>query len=183
MVNAPHCRLTAKDFTLLERLLERTPGSGAARFRRLLRTKLSAATVLFRDDIDPRIATLDSRVVFNVDGGPTDTRILVLDGNRAMQGATLPVTTLRGLALLGLAAGDAVEVERPGGGTERLRLEAVAYQPAASGQASRPHPGPQASRMPASPAPVIDFAARRPRPVDGGDGSFDGGGDSGPSAA
>lgn len=124
------CILTTKDFTLLEVMLERRMNRDDA-FLRLLRRKLSAATVVFQDDLDCRVATINSRVDFAVDGTPAGHRILVHGGEQAYPGLSLPVTTLRGLALLGLTAGETIAVERSDSRTEAISLESVSYQPEA----------------------------------------------------
>ncbi|HEY6630707.1 MAG TPA: nucleoside-diphosphate kinase [Rhizobiaceae bacterium] len=129
----PHdaCILTTKDFTILEVMLDRCLGTGDP-MRALLSRKIDAATVVFRDDVPPDVATLRSRVTFAIDGREPDTRVLSHDRMNAPIGLYLPITTLRGLALLGLAAGQAFFLAKPDGGEERIVLEAVAYQPEAA---------------------------------------------------
>lgn len=127
----PHCQLTARDFTILEVILERTPVGDRA-FRSLLQGKLSSAKVVFREDVDPQVATINSRVEYSVDDGPVDNRILIHGDDGAVQGLTLPITTLRGLALLGLRADDVIVIDRAHGPAEEMRLHRVAYQPEAA---------------------------------------------------
>ena len=161
MSKQPNCQLTAKDFTILEFILGRTPAHDQALLR-LLRTKLATATVVSQDDVDRQVATINSRVEYAVDDGPTDNRILIHEQERALPGLTLPVTTLRGLALLGLRAVDSMVVERPDGVREEVCLRGVAYQPEAakrqvfsqpllSGLVGRPEEWPQ----------VLEFQAHR----------------------
>jgi regulator of nucleoside diphosphate kinase len=127
----PHCQITAKDFTILEAILERTRAYDRA-FRCLLERKLSTARIVLRDDVDPQVATINSRVEYSVDDGPVDNRILIHGGERTVRGLTLPVTTLRGLALLGLRADDSIIISRPHDFAEEMRLHRVAYQPEAT---------------------------------------------------
>jgi regulator of nucleoside diphosphate kinase len=127
----PHCQITAKDFTILEAILERTPLYDRA-FRCLLERKLSTARIVLRDDVDPQVATINSRVEYSVDNGPMDNRILIHGGESTVLGLTLPVTTLRGLALLGLRADASIIIGRPHGPEEEMRLHRVAYQPEAA---------------------------------------------------
>jgi regulator of nucleoside diphosphate kinase len=129
----PHesCFLTTKDFTILEVMLDRCLGTGDP-MRALLARKIESATVVFRDDIPPDVATLSSRVTFTVDGREPDTRILSHDRMTSPIGLFLPISTPRGLALLGLAAGQTFRLAKPDGGEERIVLEAVAYQPEAA---------------------------------------------------
>ncbi|TAM94775.1 MAG: nucleoside-diphosphate kinase [Rhizobiaceae bacterium] len=142
MSDPQRCQLTIKDCSILETLLERSAIHDEA-YLRLLRRKLSAAKVVFPDAIAPEVATINSRVDFTVDDGPADNRILIHGKDHAFPGLTLPVTTLRGLALLGLAAGEAITVKRRDGGEETIRLDRVAHQPEAS-RKGRPY---QSSRM------------------------------------
>ena len=128
MFSTPRCCVTAKDFTILENMIKRTPPYDEGLLR-LLRRKLATATVLLPEDIAPRIATLNSRVEYRIDGGRTECCVLVHGEDNTSRGLTLPISTLRGLALLGLAAGDSVSIERPDGRIETVFLESVAYQP------------------------------------------------------
>lgn len=128
MFSTPRCCVTAKDFTILENMLKRTPPYNEGLLR-LLRRKLAMATVLLPEDIAPQVATLNSRVEYRIDGGRTECCVLVRGEDNASRGLTLPISTLRGLALLGLTAGDSVSIERPDGHSETVFLENVAYQP------------------------------------------------------
>jgi regulator of nucleoside diphosphate kinase len=51
------CILTTKDLTVLEIMLERCLGTGGL-LRPLLRRKIEAATVVFREDVAPNVATI-----------------------------------------------------------------------------------------------------------------------------
>lgn len=129
----PHetCILTAKDLTILEVMLDRCQGAGDP-MRAVLSRKIESANVVFREDISPDVATLSSRVTFRVDGREPDTRILSHDRLSSPPGIFLPITTARGLALLGLSAGQAFSLPKPDGGEERILLDAVLYQPEAA---------------------------------------------------
>lgn len=124
------CFLTAKDFTYLQSLLA-SKDLGAP-YLDLLREKLANATLLLDHTIDHRIATIESRVEFSVDGTFMEQRVLTRDEKSSTQGLALPITTLRGLALIGLKEGDVFPLRRPNGTAEQLRLIRVAYQPEAA---------------------------------------------------
>jgi regulator of nucleoside diphosphate kinase len=126
--------LTIKDCSILEALLERSVGHDEA-YLRLLRAKLSAARVVFPAAVAPEVATINSRVDFTVDDGPADNRILIHGRDSAFPGLTLPITTLRGLALLGLTAGQIISIARQDGRREEIRLNRVAHQPEAGRKA------------------------------------------------
>jgi regulator of nucleoside diphosphate kinase len=96
------CILTTKDFTILEVMRERCLGRDDP-LAPILKRKIESALVVFRDDVRVNVATLSSRVAFRVDGREPDTRILSHDRMNGSAGLFLPITTPRGLALLGLA--------------------------------------------------------------------------------
>jgi len=125
------CRLTTKDQAILETLLERCQDQGGA-YAALIARKLAGAEVRPGRDIPANVVTLDSRVLYRVDGGPAETRIVARSAvGGPVVGLLLPLTTLRGLALLGMAEGESVVVEE-GGAQVTLSVQAVAYQPEAA---------------------------------------------------
>lgn len=126
-----NCILPAKDFTILEALHERCLGK-ADPLVPILKRKLEGAIVMFREDIPANIATLSSKVSFCVNGKDRDTRIL---SNRPMtqpSGDFLSITTVQGLALLGLAEGQEFVLTEGDGVEIRVVLERVHYQPKAA---------------------------------------------------
>ena len=122
------CILTTKDFTILEVMLDRCHGRDDP-MAHLLKRKLDGALVVFRDDVPGAVATLSSRVVFSVDGKEPDTRIVSHDRMSSPIGLFLPITTHRGLALLGLTEGQSIRVPGQDGRDETILLEKVLYQP------------------------------------------------------
>ncbi|MEX2374473.1 MAG: nucleoside-diphosphate kinase [Dehalococcoidia bacterium] len=131
------CQLTAKNYAILEALLEKSI-LRADSLVPLLRRKLKTSTVRLWDGIPPDIVTLYSRIVYRIGCGLSESRIVVHSEESSVVGLTLPLTTQRGLALLGLAAGQTTTAQRPDGSVEIIWLEAVAYQPEA---ARREHSG------------------------------------------
>ncbi len=125
------CYLTTKDATILEGILANmeTRDLGDTPVACLLRRKLAHARVSFRDDIAPCVATINSRVEFQADNGPVQSSTLTFGGENALPGATLSVSTLRGLALLGLIEGQSIAIDQVDGRSEVLRLERIVYQP------------------------------------------------------
>lgn len=122
------CCLTAKDFTLLELYLnERTADDPFT--AHLVKSKLAATRVVLPRDVDPNVATLNSRVTFRLNGRSPEARLLVHWDQDIVVGLTLPVTTPLGITLLGMRAGEEASVLLRGGITWPLRLEAVTYQP------------------------------------------------------
>lgn len=162
MSTTARCFLTAKDFTVLEVLLDRRVNRDEF-FLRLLRRKLSAAMVVFQEDLSSQVATINSRVAFSIDGQLSDNRILVHAGEDAYPDLSLSITTLRGLALLGLTAGETILVERSADRIETIRLDAVSYQPEAADRKKRllqrSLSGTGTARD--TGAPVVSLASRR----------------------
>ena len=122
--------LTTKDFTILEAMRDKRSGT-ADPLTPILRRKLGSALVVFAEDLPESVASLNSRVTFTVNGGVRQTRALVLDGIASLVGMSLSITTLRGMALLGLAEGQEFVVSNRDGLEERILLEKVEYQPQA----------------------------------------------------
>ena len=123
--------LTTKDFSILEAMLERRIASGDV-ILPLLRRKLAEATVVQVGAVGAGVVTLNSRVVFRVNGGAAETRTLVQQENRGLVGLNLPVTTPRGLSMLGMSEGQTMLVDRPAGGQESILIEKIVYQPEAA---------------------------------------------------
>lgn len=119
--------LTAKDSAYLKSLL--TAKDQDEDFLELLRRKLDNANLLLDHTIDRRIATIDSRIEFSVGGGFTEERILTRDDKGNGLARALPITTPRGLALLGLKEGDVFSLRKPNGIIEPIRLIKVLFQP------------------------------------------------------
>lgn len=137
------CILTTKDFTILEAMRNRCINRHEP-LAEILARKLGSAQVMFREDLPVNIASVNSRVTFSVNRGSSDTRVLSLERIAAPVGMFLPITTLRGLALLGLEQGQEFVLTNGQGLTETVMLETVDYQPEAvrrekSGEAA-PHP-------------------------------------------
>lgn len=149
------CQLTTKDLAILEVMLERGENHDDA-FECLLRHKIRGAWVVFRDDVAPGVVTLNSRVAYRIDDGPATAGLIVQAVGKDFPGSALSLRTLRGLALLGLAEGESIEIQRAaGGGRERLFVAEVIFQPEAASRAS--------ARRAQAPAPaVLSF---RPRPA------------------
>lgn len=146
------CHLTAKDSAYLQTLLKSKDRDED--FLDLVRNKLDSATLLLDHTIDPRVATIDSRVEFTVGGGFIEERVLTRDEKGSTLARALPVTTPRGLALLGLMEGDVFSLRKPNGIIEPIRLLKVIVQPQAAGR------GPQASE-------IVDFKAHWMKSVAG----------------
>ena len=122
--------LTTKDFTILEVLRDRHHDQTGL-LMPLIRNKMEKAIVVFREDLPGDIASINSRVRFRVGAGESDTRVISTGQTHGPVGMFLPITTLRGLALLGLREDQAMSLVNMNGVTEKIVLERVEYQPEA----------------------------------------------------
>jgi regulator of nucleoside diphosphate kinase len=122
--------LTSEDFALLQSFTEQPaePFPGAMD---VVRRKLANATVVFPADIGADVVTLNSRVRFSVNNGWVDERALVGGPSEESYCLTLPLTTPRGLALIGARVGQTVTALRGDGWVERIHIDALPYQPEA----------------------------------------------------
>lgn len=174
------CILTTKDFTILEVMRDRCLGRDDP-LAPMLKRKLEAATVVFREDVPADVATLSSRVTFSVNGRDPDTRVISHDRMTSTAGMFLPITTLRGLALLGLSEGQDFVLTTGDGNAERILLEQVHYQPEAA-KREKEALSPSSVPLQRKPALRLVRGARydEPRPMLVEADGFD---DPGPSAA
>lgn len=172
--------LTTKDFTILEVMRDRTLGRDDP-LAPILKRKIDRATVMFREDIPVNVATLSSRVTFSVNGREPDSRIISHDRMPSTIGMFLPITTVRGLALLGLSEGQEFAVMNADGKEELILLHQVLYQPEA---ARREKEALERTPPPASAKPSLRVIRGafydQPRLVPAAHDGFD---DPGPSAA
>ena len=97
----------------------------------LLRRKLSRASVVPSNEIPSTVVTMNSRVTFRVNDSQEHTRVIILNDTDRLVGMTLPVTSKRGLALLGMSEGQTVTLNEPNGRCETITVLEVAYQPEA----------------------------------------------------
>jgi regulator of nucleoside diphosphate kinase len=75
--------------------------------------------------------------VFRVNDGPPKTRVIVQRDEGLFPGAILPITSLRGVALLGMREGQSVTVCQLCGSVETICVDRVEYQPEAAMRLAR----------------------------------------------
>lgn len=174
------CILTTKDFTILEVMHDRCLDCDDP-LAPILKRKIEFAQVVFREDVPEDVATLSSRVTFSIDGRDPDTRVISHDRTASPVGMFLPITTPRGLALLGLAENQEFILTNSDGADERILLEKVQYQPEAAKREKEALANLSAPpRRNPSLKLIRNALYDQPRPTSGGPDGFD---DPGPSAA
>ncbi|MEW9804752.1 hypothetical protein ABUE31_01980 [Mesorhizobium sp. ZMM04-5] len=128
--------MAAADYHACQAILKETPPGSA--LERLILRKLRHATPAADSDIDPLLVTISSRVEFQIDDEAPQTRILVRNGFRnGLVGLTLLITTARGMAMLGLRAGQSFAFDE-NGRTRTVTVRNVPYQPQAARLGRRP---------------------------------------------
>lgn len=122
-------QLSAADLIVLNELLT-DESSGTAAFKRLVRDKINHAIVSFTNELPDGVARIGSRVTYRVNGELQPTRILTGKPPEEAQQDHLSVQTVSGLALLGLAAGEATAVRVSEAGATLIYLEESECDPA-----------------------------------------------------
>lgn len=172
MATEPRSHLTTRDHVALQALLDAYDGPHGP-YAQLLEQKLRESAVSFSDDIAATIVTLGSSLIYTVDGRISGPHVLVdgdvdgdvgADAEASRQGhRMLSIRTLRGLALLGLAEGDAVAVDLGEGASEELVVRQVLSQPEAEARHRTPAPSRIAAADPGSASTVVSFRPKPPR--------------------
>ncbi len=133
MNTRPNIVISSLDAERLEALLASLP-KDAFPGRAELEAELSRAEIVVPTDIPPTVVTMNSTVRFRV-ASSTEEFTLTLVYPRDMDSSSSKISILApvGSALLGLSQGDEIEWPKPGGGTLRVRIEEVLYQPERAG--------------------------------------------------
>ena len=105
---------------------------------RMLKEELAQAEIVTSDEIPADVVTMNSTArVVDVDAGEEHELTLAYprdaDGDPRKVSVFAPV----GSAILGLRVGQAIQWPMPGGRERTLRIEAIRYQPEASGHLHR----------------------------------------------
>jgi len=130
----PNLVISSLDALRLEKLLESLPDQ-AFPGREDLEAELARAEIVDPKMIPPTVVTMNSTVRFRIESSAREFSLtLVYPKDVDANGGTISVLAPVGSALLGLSQGDEIEWPKPGGGTLRVRIEEVTYQPERSGQ-------------------------------------------------
>jgi regulator of nucleoside diphosphate kinase len=134
MNSKPQIVLTSQDLERLENLLESLP-SNAFPGKEELRNELDRAEIVEPDQIPPTVVTMNSTVRFRIAPSGEDFCLtLVYPKDVDGSGDKISILAPVGSALLGLSTGDEIEWPRPGGGTIKVRIVEVVYQPEREGK-------------------------------------------------
>jgi len=133
----PKVIISSLDVERIEKLLESLP-AGSFPGRNALEEELARAEIVDPKDLPPTVVTMNSTVCFEVESSSEEFRLtLVYPKDVDASGTTISILAPVGSALLGLSQGDSIEWPKPGGGTLRVRIKEVAYQPERTGDYHR----------------------------------------------
>lgn len=137
MNRRPQVIISSNDADRLERLLASLPAN-AFPGKNALEAELDRADVVDPHEVPPNVVTMNSTVKFKVQSSDEEfCMTLVYPKDVDDSGGTISILAPVGSALLGLSQGDEIEWPRPGGGTLRVRIEEVVYQPERAGEYHR----------------------------------------------
>ncbi|MBP9144236.1 MAG: nucleoside diphosphate kinase regulator [Thermoanaerobaculia bacterium] len=129
--------ITAEDRKRLEAILMRPTADRDREDVRELVIELQRATVVPAAEIPPDVITMNSRArLLDLDQNETLDYTLAYPQDADFSQGRISVIAPIGAALLGYRVGDEIQWAVPGG-TRRLRVEEVLYQPEAAGDFSR----------------------------------------------
>lgn len=137
MNSRPNLIISSLDAERLERLLASLP-KDAFPGKAELEEELARAGIVDPREVPPTVVSMNSTVRFRVESTSQEFT-LTLVYPRDMDGSSSKISILApvGSALLGLSQGDEIEWPKPGGGTLRVRIEEIVYQPERSGEYHR----------------------------------------------
>lgn len=137
MTARPKIIISERDAERLEDLLESLPanafpGKGA------LQAELARAEIVPPQEIPSGVVTMNSTVKFRVSSSDEEFSLtLVYPRDVDQSGATISILAPVGSAMLGLTQGDEIEWPGPGGGTLKVCVEEILYQPERAGEYHR----------------------------------------------
>ncbi|HLT89450.1 MAG TPA: nucleoside diphosphate kinase regulator [Woeseiaceae bacterium] len=137
MSKTPHIIVSERDAERLEALLEKLP-SGSFPGKAALEAELERAELVPPEEVPPDVVTMNSTIRFRVASTDEEfTLRLVYPKDVDDSGGTISILAPVGSALLGLKQGDEIEWPKPGGGTIRVQLVEIVYQPERAGEFHR----------------------------------------------
>lgn len=122
--------LTTKDYIVLQTMLERSQEAGGP-YAELLAHRVRHSAVCLREDIPEDVVTLNTRLVYTLDGRPVPPQLVVQAPNDDLPAFALSIHTIRGLALLGMRVGAVCRYRVGASITETVRVAEILSQPEA----------------------------------------------------
>lgn len=133
----PNITLTELDADRLDALLSTLPARNMPG-RDALAAELLRADIVPSREVPPDVVTMHSTVRFSIaPANETQSLTLVFPREVGDGNGTVSVLAPVGSALLGLSEGDEIDWPGPSGGTLRVRIDKVVYQPERAGDFAR----------------------------------------------
>lgn len=133
MNTRPNIVISALDAERLDKLLAAV-SDNAFPGKEALEDELARAEVVAPEQVPATVVTMNSKVRFKVESSAEEFCLtLVYPKDMDSSGDKISVFAPVGSALLGLAQGDQIEWPKPGGGSLRVRIEELLYQPERAG--------------------------------------------------
>lgn len=137
MSTKPEITISSRDADRLYDLIESLPADTVPGIDEL-EAELSRANIVEPQDVPPTVVTMNSTVKFYVESTQREFELtLVYPDDVDASGKTISILAPVGSALLGLSQGDEIEWPKPGGGSLKVRISEVTYQPERVGEYHR----------------------------------------------
>lgn len=134
MTIRPEITISSADADRLDDLIESLP-KGSFVGKAELEAELERASVVNPKLVPPTIVTMNSTVKFVIETTNEEFELtLVYPKDVDSSGKTISILAPVGSALLGLAQGDEIEWPKPGGGSFKVKIREVVYQPERAGE-------------------------------------------------
>ncbi len=137
MAAQPAITISRLDLDRLEGLLDALGEQAHSAGAMALEAELSRADIVEPQSVPPTLVTMNSTVRFIFDGSDEQFELTLCYPRDAGAPGTVSVLAPIGSALLGLSVGDSIDWPVPGGGTRRVRILEVPYQPERTGELHR----------------------------------------------
>lgn len=133
MNTKPEITISSLDASRLESLIERLPNKRLPG-KIYLGKELARANIVKPQLIPTNVVTMNSTVRFIVESTKEDLELtLVYPKDIDLSGKKISILAPIGSALLGLAIGEQIERPKPGGGTLKVKISNITYQPERAG--------------------------------------------------
>lgn len=133
MKHRPPITISTLDAVRLEKILA-SLGNNPLPGEEELQAELDRANIVAPEEMPPDVVTMNSTVTFRMEPSSKEFSLTLVYPNEAGDSANkISVLAPVGSALLGLREGDEISWPSPGGGSLRVCIRKVVYQPERSG--------------------------------------------------
>jgi len=137
MNTRPEITISSLDASRLDSLLERLPNKNFPG-KVELEQEIARANIVEPNLMPSNIMTMNSTARFVIEPSKDEFELtLVYPKDIDLSGTKISILAPVGSALLGLAQGDQIEWPKPGGGTLKVRISEIIYQPERAGELHR----------------------------------------------